>query len=100
MYQFKIRKQEDGGYKFELDGIRIIVEDYSIKEGKHILLAPQKAIAYFLIHENIYGISNDPMNYDTAEAFFDAINKQYRIFTGNTPKTTTEKDVTHLKHSA
>jgi hypothetical protein len=83
MYQFKIRKQEEGGYKFELDGIRMIIESYSIKNDQHMLTHPQRAIAYFIIEDNIYGISNDPLNYDTAEAFYDAITKQYHIFTGN-----------------
>jgi len=83
MYQFKIKKQEDGGYRFELEGIRMIVDDYSIRENKHILSHPDKAIGYFLINDNIYGISNDPANFDSAEAFFDAIIKQYHVFTDN-----------------
>ena len=81
MYEFKIKQQEDGGYRFELEGIRMIVPGYSIQEGKHRLENPDKAIAYFMIDENIYGISNDPMNVETAEAFYDAIVKQYKVFT-------------------
>ena len=86
MYQFNIKQQEDGGYKFELDGIKMIIDDYQLKEGNHILTHPTKAIAYFIIQDNIYGISNDPLNCDTAEAFYDAIIKQYELFT-NTGKT-------------
>ena len=81
MYKFKIKEQEDGGYKFELDNIKMIVDDFSISNDKHMLTHPDKAIAYFIINDNIYGISNDPMNFDTAEAFYDAILKQYQIFT-------------------
>ncbi len=84
MYQFKIKKQEEGGYRFELDGIRLIIDDYSVKNDQHILTHPNKAIAYFMVNENIYGVSNDPLNYDTAEAFYDAITKQYQIFTSDT----------------
>jgi len=94
MYQFKIRKQEEGGYKFELDGIRMIVDDYSVKEDKHVIAHPDKAIAYFMINENIYGVSNEPLNFDTAEAFYDAIIKQYKMFVDE------NKDVNSLKHSA
>jgi len=82
MYQFRIKKQDDGGYRFELGGIQLLVDDYTIKEDKHILAHPDKAIAYFNIDANIYGISNKAQNYNTAEALYDAISTQYRIFTG------------------
>jgi hypothetical protein len=83
MYQFSIKKQADGGYRFELDGIQLLVDDYTIKEDKHLLAHPNKAIAYFNIDANIYGVSNVPQNFPTAEAFFDAITKQYQIFKNN-----------------
>ena len=80
MYQFKIKKQEYGGYKFELDGIIMLVGEYTMNDDKHFLKNPDKAFAYFYIGDNIYGLSNEPKNYDTAEAFYDAINLQYGIF--------------------
>jgi hypothetical protein len=101
MYEFKIKKQEEGGYRFELEGIRLIVDEYTIQEGKHLLTHPDKAIAYFMIDDNIYGISNDPQHYGTAEAFYDAIIKQYEIFTND--KRSGDRsiiDTDQLKHSA
>jgi hypothetical protein len=79
MYQFKIRKQDDGVYRFELGGIKLLVDDYLVDKNQHVLTNPRKTIAYFNIENNIYGISNEI--YETAEAFYDAISRQYHIFT-------------------
>ena len=83
MYQFRIKNQEDGGYKFELGNINIISEGYIIENGQHVFTNPNKAIAYFNVENNIYGVSNDPLNFYTAEAFYDAIREQYKVFTKN-----------------
>lgn len=80
MYQFKIKKREDGGYRFDLGEIKMIIDGYTIKDGKHILLNPGKAIAYFNTEDNLYGVSNDPLNLNSAEALYDSISKQYREF--------------------
>ena len=82
MYQFQIRKQDDGVFRFELGGIKLLVEGYTVIEDRHMIINPRKAIAYFNIENNIYGISNE--NFETAEAFYDAISKQYSIFTETT----------------
>jgi hypothetical protein len=79
MYQFKIKKQDDGVYRFELGGIKMLIDDYIIKGDKHLLANPRKAIAFFSYEDNIYGVSNEPGNFDSAEAFYDAMNKQYLI---------------------
>ena len=81
MYQFKIIKTQEGGYKFELDGIKLIVDDYSIMNNRHMLKTPNKAIAFFNIGDDIYGISNEPLNLKSAEELFDTIKLQYRMFT-------------------
>jgi hypothetical protein len=81
MYPFKIIKIEDEGYSFELQGIKILVQDYAIKDDKHIITNPNKAIAYFTIENNIYGVTNEPRNFNTAEEFYDTMSDQYRIFT-------------------
>ena len=81
MYQFNIKKQESGGYRFELGGINIITEEYTVQDGMHKLANPAKTIAYFNIDDNIYGISNDSLKLNTVEDLYDSINKQYRIFT-------------------
>ena len=100
MYQFKIKEQEDGGYKFELEGIRMIIDEYVVKDGKHILTHPEKAIAYFMIENNIYGISNDPLKSDSAEAFYDAIIKQYQLFMAYQRPGTNNSDLNSRKHTA
>ena len=84
MYQFSIKKQENGGYRFELDGIKILTEEFTIEAGKHKLSNPSKTIAYFIIEDNIYGVSNGTFNFSTAEDFYDSISKQYHIFTDHT----------------
>lgn len=86
MYQFKINKQDDGVYRFELGGIKMLIEDYVIKEDKHLLANPKKAIAFFIFEDNIYGVSNEPVNFDSAEAFYDAMSKQYLILNTDRPK--------------
>jgi len=81
MYQFKIKEQDGGGYKFELGNINILIEGYTIEGNQHLLTNPNKAIAYFNIENNLYGISNEPLHYYTAEEFYDALNRQYSMFT-------------------
>ncbi len=83
MYQFKIKQLEDGGYRFELGDIKMLVDDYTIDHDQHLLRNPNKAVAYFVIDNNMYGISNNPMHYNTAEQFFDAISSQHGVFTGD-----------------
>ncbi|NDC42110.1 MAG: hypothetical protein EBZ77_11265 [Chitinophagia bacterium] len=78
MYQFRITQQESGGFRFEYNGIKILVDDYFIKDGKHFLKSPDKAIAYFDIENNIYGISNEPMHFASAEDFHDAMVSQFK----------------------
>ena len=34
MYKFRIIKLEDGGYRFELGGIKMVVNDYNIINNK------------------------------------------------------------------
>jgi hypothetical protein len=80
MYQFKIIELEDGGYRFELGAIKIYVDGFKIKDEKHFLKTPRKAIGYFNIDGNIYGIANDPLNVGTAEAFYDSMRTQYAMF--------------------
>ena len=77
MYQFRITKQENGGFRFEYNGIKILVEDYFIKDGKHFFKQPDKAIAYFDIESNVYGILNEPAHYASAEEFHDAMASQF-----------------------
>ncbi len=92
MYQFKINKVQEGGYKFELEGIKLLVDDYTVVNGKHLLKTPNKAFAFFNIGNDVYSISNEPLHLDSAEALYDTIIQQYNMF-GHTSKH-------KLKHSA
>ncbi len=80
MYQFRITKQENGGFRFELNGIKMFIDDYILKDDKHLLKNPHKAIAYFDVENNLYGVSNDLINFGTAEEFHDAMARQFRMF--------------------
>jgi len=86
MYQFRITKQDSGGYRFELNGIKLLVEDYEVSNDNHLITNPQKAFGYFNLEDNLYGVSNAPTNFPTAEAFFDAMYKQFGIFKQNGKK--------------
>jgi hypothetical protein len=78
MYHFKIKKQENGGYRFELGVINILIDGYSISNDKHVLSNPDNAIAYFNVNDNIYGVSNETPRYATVEALYEALNQQYK----------------------
>lgn len=81
MYHFRIRKAEDGGYLFLLGDIKMLVKEYTICNGKHLMLQPEKAVAYFDYESNIYGISNQLLNFSLVEDLFDVIYQQYLLFT-------------------
>jgi hypothetical protein len=81
MYQFNIARNEDNSWRFELGGINLIIEDYVLRDERHWLKNPEKAIAFFNINGNLYGIankSNDSCH--TAEEFYDVMRKQYAYF--------------------
>jgi hypothetical protein len=80
MYQFKIVELDEGGYRFELGAIKLFVDGFQVKDNYHLIKTPVKAVGYFSIDGNIYGISNDPVSYQTAEAFYDSMSSQYMIF--------------------
>jgi hypothetical protein len=90
MYQFKIVELEEGGYRFELGAIKLFVDGFQVKENYHVLTNPNKAVGYFSIDGNIYGISNDPVSFVTAEAFYDSMSNQYMIFTNSGKSSTSE----------
>jgi hypothetical protein len=83
MYQFKIIKTEDGSYRFVLGAIQMLIEDFVVNNGSHFLTNPQKAIAYFNINGNVYGVSNQAHQYNTAEAFYEDMTQQYQFLTSN-----------------
>lgn len=83
MYQFKIIKLEEGGYKFELGAIKMFIDDFVLNENNHFLKHPEKAIGYFNVNGNVYGVSNNILNIDTVEAFYDSMSKQYALFTND-----------------
>lgn len=80
MYQFKKVKSSDGIWRFELNGIKLLVNDFIIKDEKHWLKNPAKTIGFFNLNNSLYGVSNSkPVVYNTAEDFYDIMLQQYRI---------------------
>jgi len=77
MYQFRITRQESGGYRFEYNGIKILVDDYIICDDRHIIKTPAKAIGYFDVENYIYGVMNEPVHFTSAEEFHDAMRIQF-----------------------
>jgi hypothetical protein len=80
MYRFDIGQQEDGKWKFEQDSISLIVEGYELHDGRHKILTPEKALAWFNINGHVYGVSNYHGQHHTVEEFYDAMRQQYAIF--------------------
>ena len=83
MYQFNIGQEADGSYKFERNGIYLVVDAFYKKDGKHFIQNPAKAIAFFKTGGNLYGISNNIITHDTVEEFFDSMSHQYEMFSSS-----------------
>ena len=80
MYQFTIVKYDDDLWRFELDGINLIIDDYQLKDEKHYIKNPQKTIAFFSINGNLYGLANQTQSWCTAEEFYEVMKRQYAFF--------------------
>jgi hypothetical protein len=80
MYRFDIEQQKDGTWKFELDGINLIVDGFAVDNNKHVINNPHKAIAYFNIEGHLYGLSNQVRTCGTAEEFYDIMRQQFAVF--------------------
>jgi hypothetical protein len=73
-------KQSDGSWKFEKDGINLILDDFTMEDKKHRIMNTEKAIAFFNFMGEVYSVSNQLDNFKTAEDFFQAMKQQYLIF--------------------
>lgn len=82
MYKFQIVQEKEGEWRFELDGITLLLDGFFIKDDRHWITNPQKAIAFFYIANNLYGVLNDIRSCPTAEELFDSMKEQYMIFKG------------------
>lgn len=80
MYPFNIEQTEDKSYRFELNGINMIIDGFVLKEEVHYLLHPDKAIAFFTVDGNLYGVVNRAQYCDTVEGFYEIMCKQYQYF--------------------
>lgn len=80
MYPFNKVQQEDGSWIFELDGINIIMDGFFVKDSRHHLKNPKKAIAFFSNEGNLYGISNLSHTKQSAEELYDVMFQQYSYF--------------------
>ena len=80
MYQFNIVEEKDGGWRFELDGINLILDGYSFTDGKYWIKNPERAIAFFTLNGNMYSISNNIGKHATAEDLYNSIRMQYVSF--------------------
>ncbi|HTN46166.1 MAG TPA: hypothetical protein VL098_07440 [Flavipsychrobacter sp.] len=79
MYEFRIVKDQEGKWRFELEGINMIVKDYTVEGGKHWLSNPSSTIAYFYVNGNIYGVNNQLHDCSTAEDLYDLMQQQAAI---------------------
>jgi hypothetical protein len=80
MYKFSKMQNSDGTWRFELEGVSIIVDGFRQQDGKHIMLNPLKAIAFIDVNGNMYGVSNQYNIYHTVEEFFDMMKEQAVFF--------------------
>ncbi len=81
MYPFSKAQQDDRTWCFELNGINVVMDEFFIKDDKHWFKDPYKAIAYFSIEGNLYGLSNFTDTKPTAEDLYDVMLGQYAYFT-------------------
>ena len=77
---FNILKNKDGRSRFELNGIQMVFDGFTERQGLHYIQNPERAIAYFNIKNEIYGVSNQLSVYKTAEEFYDVMKKQFAFF--------------------
>ena len=84
MYQFSKVRYADGSWRFELNGISLIVDGFTVKKGLHYLNNPEKAIAFFNFKGNLYGVSNRLRTFATVEALYETMCGQYAIFNRGT----------------
>ncbi len=77
---FEIKLNEDGTWAFDLDGIHLILDGFRKYRGMHFIQNPEKAIAYFVVRGNLYGLSNRLHPVRTVEAFFEIMRKQHSFF--------------------
>jgi hypothetical protein len=80
MYPFNIVKNDDNSWRFELGGINLILDGFILRDQKHWITNPNKAIAFFNINGNLYGIANQSKSCCTAEEFYELMREQYSYF--------------------
>lgn len=80
MYQFNKVKNDDGSWRFELDGINLVLDGFFLLQDKHYLKNPEKAIAFFNFKGILYGVSNQIQAYKTAEELYEQMSSQYSFF--------------------
>src|ERR1700744_3923122 len=83
MYQFSKAQDNEGVWRFELDGINLLLDGFFIKDDKHWIKNPEKAIAFFNIRGYMYGVSNELNIFPTAEDFFEKMKEQFVMIKKN-----------------
>jgi hypothetical protein len=81
MYKFNKMQNSDGTWRFELGGISLIVDGFTVKDNHHLMIHPEKAIAFLNIDGHMYGVANQYDIYKTVEEFFEMMKKQALFFT-------------------
>lgn len=79
MYQFEVVKDDDGAWRFELGGISLLVDGFTVKNEKHFINHPEKAYAFFNIQGHVYGVANEIRTFSTVEDFYENMLQQYNI---------------------
>ena len=79
-FRYNIVKLDDGAWKFEKNGINLILDGYKVVGNKHVIINPSHAICYFNIEGSLYGVSNQYKRHTTVEDFFEVMQRQYAIF--------------------
>lgn len=80
MYRFHKVQLDNGSWRFDLNGISLILDGFEVKDERHWFKNAEKAIAYFNFKEEFYSVSNQFKSYRTVEDFYNAMVEQYAIF--------------------
>ncbi len=79
-YAFQKTRDTEGRWQFDLHGIRLVVDGFEERDGRHWLQTPERAVAFFTLDGNFYGMSNNMVAHPTAEALYEDLRKQFIHF--------------------
>lgn len=79
-YAFQKTQDAEGRWQLDLNSIRLVVDGFEERNGRHWLQAPERAVAFFTLDGNFYGMANNLVAHPTAEALYEDLRQQFSHF--------------------